>query len=112
MLIRKHGWSPANVSKLAADFSEIEAKLDLNATAPEDHKQLLLAALDEITAGDYAGTHPPQKSYEPATKNLELFAFCWQSNYFSEKMYFKFCLAGVDKDRRAFIFSIHPSTEN
>lgn len=78
----------------------------------EDHKRLLLAALGEITAGDYAGSRPPTKSYEPATRDIEMFAFCWQSAYFSVQMYFKFCLAGADKGRKPFIFSIHPSTEN
>ncbi|HEV2960450.1 MAG TPA: hypothetical protein VG649_01395 [Candidatus Angelobacter sp.] len=112
MLIRQDRWSPASPGKLAANFSEIEEKLNIDATLSEDHKALLLAALDEIKVADYAGEHPPQKSYEPATKNVDMFAFCWQSSYFSERMYFKFCLVGADKGRRAFIFSIHPSTDN
>lgn len=112
MLIEQDKWLPTVPAKLAADFAEIEETLGIDATLKADHKKLLLAALDEITVEDYAGARPPQKSYEPATRNVEMFAFSWQSAFFGVPMYFKFCLVGVDKNRRSYIFSLHPSTEN
>jgi hypothetical protein len=111
VLIEQDKWMPTVPAKLAADFTEIEETLGLDATLKEDHKELFLAALNEITVDDYAGSRPPQRSYEPATKNVDMFAFCWESAFFGTRMYFKFCLSGVDRGRRSFIFSIHPSTE-
>ncbi len=54
---------------------------------------------------DYAGTRPPQKSYEKAIAGKELFAFCWDSKKIGQKMYIKFAL----KDNRYYYLSLHIS---
>jgi hypothetical protein len=111
-LFERDKWLPTVPAKLNADFAEIEETLGIDATLKADHKKLLSVALDEITVEDYAGARPPQKSYEPATRNVDMFAFSWQSAFFGVLMYFKFCLVGVEKNRVTYIFSLHPSTEN
>lgn len=68
------------------------------------------AALQEITAENYAGHRPPEKSYEPATTGEDLFAFRWMSDFFKNIMYFKFCLLkGIDEQQETelFVFSLH-----
>ncbi len=41
--------------------------------------RLIYELLEEIEPTDYAGTRPPQKSYEKSIANRELFAFTWKS---------------------------------
>lgn len=75
--------------------------LDLNST--EELWELLPKLLDEIKNARpekcYAGTKPPQRSYqdEPAIKDEELWAFSWHSSHFAKRMYLKFVLT---KNRR------------
>lgn len=40
----------------------------------------------------YAGTRPPQRSYEPEILKLELWAYSWHSQRYSKQMYLKFAL--------------------
>jgi hypothetical protein len=54
--------------------------------------RLIGELLEEIEPSDYAGTRPPQKSYEKATLNRELFAFSWRSPKMGKMMYIKFAL--------------------
>jgi len=54
--------------------------------------KLIYELLEEIDPSDYAGTRPPQKSYEKAINNRELFAFTWMSPKMGKKMYLKFAL--------------------
>ena len=53
---------------------------------------LIKELLEEIKPSDYAGTRPPQKSYEKACANRELFAFSWMSEKMGKAMYIKFAL--------------------
>jgi hypothetical protein len=57
---------------------------------------LLIILLEEIqNAGPiqcYAGTRPPQRSYEPEILRLELWAYSWHSPRFRKRMYLKFAL--------------------
>ena len=54
--------------------------------------KLIYELLEEIDPSDYAGTRPPQKSYEKAINNRELFAFTWTSPKMGKEMYIKFAL--------------------
>lgn len=94
-------WAAADPLKLALNFAE----LDLVST--DEQLQALRVASAEIATRDYAGGRPPQKSYEEATKDLEMYAFSWDSKHFSCRMYFKFSLT----KEVVFIYSLHPSTE-
>ena len=50
--------------------------------------------LSEINPDDYDGSRPPERSYENAIRNSELFAFCWYSESRKEYMYLKFVIRG------------------
>lgn len=106
-LVQNGQWLPAMPAKLQADFEELNS-LGIETALQEDQTSLFMQALDEIQAADYAGTRPPMRSYEGATTNLEMFAFRWKSTHFNCEMYLKFSLGGVDKGRRAWMYSIHP----
>ena len=54
-------------------------------------RNAVLEALKEITPRDYRGDYPPERAYEPAVKDAELFPFCWQSTSRKTLMYIKFC---------------------
>jgi len=75
---------------LSGDLDELQ--LDDAAALPA----LLSDFLEEIkNAGPndcYAGTRPPQRSYEPELQKLELFAYAWHSPSFRKRMYLKFGL--------------------
>ena len=57
---------------------------------------LLIVLLEEIkNAGPiecYAGTRPPQRSYEPEIAQLELWPYRWHSHRLCKRMYLKFAL--------------------
>jgi len=106
-LVRKSCWAPAVPSKLKADFDELEQTFGIETALPEDQTAILMQALAEIQAVDYAGTRPPMRSYEGATVSLDMFAFRWKSTHFNCEMYFKFSLGGADKGRRVWVYSIH-----
>lgn len=57
---------------------------------------LLIVFLKEIEAlgpnDHYAGSRPPQKSYEVEVKGKELWAYSWFSVSRNKDMYIKFCL--------------------
>lgn len=68
-----------------------------------DIKAVLLTIFDEIDLDYYAGSHPPQKSYETQIKGSELFAFRWKSKYFGCEVYLKYCLKG----EKMYLVSLH-----
>lgn len=78
-------------------------KCDLGLNSSQELWELLPKLLNEIKNNRpetcYAGTNPPQRSYqgEPALKGEELWAFSWHSLFFGKKMYLKFVLT---KNRR------------
>ncbi len=57
-----------------------------------DVPKILFELLDKVTPQDYAGSHPPQKSYEEAITGLELYAFKAESAALGCIGYFKFAL--------------------
>lgn len=91
----------ANVGKAVGELYE------LGIETPNQIWNLILVLLDEINPKDYAGGRPPQRSYENAIKNCELFAFCWASQKLGKKMYIKFAL----KDNRYYYVSLHKSRD-
>ncbi len=80
-------WAPASPEKLLPEFDELDI------ATGEERRAGLLAALGEIKPEDYAGHHPPQKSYEQPCRGAEMFAFQWDSIHFKRRMYIKFCFA-------------------
>jgi hypothetical protein len=98
------GFLPSSPSKLATNFDECSLFTE------EEQKQALFAVFDEIRAEDYVGLRPPERSYEPKTKDQELFAFHWNSEFFGRFMYLKFSLAKTDKGGLHLrLHSLHPS---
>ena len=76
----------------------------------EDQLAILASVMAEIKPAHYKGQRPPQKSYEPATRELELLAFRWASALFGNaEMYFKFSIGGAGDGRRLWIYSLHSS---
>ena len=69
--------------------------------------ELIGELLEEISPADYAGLRPPQKSYERAIKEKELFAFAWDSKKLGKRMYLKFALVNGDY----YYVSLHKSKE-
>ena len=91
-------WLAADIGKLLPEFHDLER------WTLEEQTEALGAALDEVDPGHYAGSHPPQKSYERACKGAELFAFAWESAHFGRRMYLKICFV---KDT-LYLVSFHP----
>ena len=101
--LEENRFRPADPMKLAANYRD----LDLYDTRSQT--EALSRALAEVTADCYAGSYPPQRSYEPATQDQELYAFWWQSDHFRERMYIKFSLCVREKRPILYLFSIHKS---
>lgn len=90
-------WFMASPEKQVAEFR------DLNLWTEAEMTQALEVAANEIAPEHYAGTRPPQKSYEKACREAELFAFSWDSGHFRRRMYLKFCFV----KETLFIVSFH-----
>ncbi len=69
----------------------------------KDLKAVLLTIFDEINPVFYAGSYPPQKSYESQIQGSELFAFRWKSKYFGCEVYLKYVLKG----KTMYLVSLH-----
>ena len=83
---------------LAADAIELNYLM-------EELNHVLGGILEEASPENYAGTHPPQRSYEDKIKDRELFAFQLNSHYFDKAVYLKFVLI----DGYVWIVSLHDS---
>ena len=55
---------------------------------------VLIELMGEIKPGNYAGTYPPQRSYEDGIFQRELFAFEWLSKRLGCMTYIKFAFEG------------------
>ncbi len=64
---------------------------------------LLCELLQEIVPEDYAGKHPPERSYEKTIAGKELLAFVWRSRRLNKTMYVKFAM----KDNQFAYVSLH-----
>lgn len=75
---------------ISGDLAELE--IDASGDLPA----LLIELLGEIQNQGpiecYAGTRPPQRSYEAEIYKLELWAYAWHSLRFGKRMYVKFAL--------------------
>ncbi len=60
----------------------------------EEMNSVLRELLDELKPGNYAGTYPPQRSYEDEILKRELFAFRWVSKRLGCMAYIKFAFEG------------------
>ena len=69
----------------------------------EDIANILIDILEEITAKNYVGQYPPQRSYEDRILDCELFPFRWNSKVFGCKAYLKFAI----KDGQLWLVSLH-----
>lgn len=67
--------------------------------------ETIVSLLDEITPDYYAGSRPPQRSYEDFIKGADLFAFEWQSRLLKADIYFKFAI----RERQLWLVSLHKS---
>ena len=97
------GFSPVDPLKLGVDFYKLAL------FSEEEQREGLRAALNEVTAKSYSGRHPPERAFECAVKNEEIFTFRWQSAFFKKKMYLKFCFHDSDEyeGEDLYIFSLH-----
>lgn len=81
-------FTPALTKHLVGDLESLE--LD----SADDLPDLLMEFLKEIQTANpihcYAGTKPPQRSYEEEIRNLELWAYSWHSARLGKQMYLKF----------------------
>ncbi len=71
---------------------------ELDVYDTKDLMRQVRAGLEEIKriSADscYAGSRPPQRSYERELNKMELWAYSWESNVFGRRMYLKFCIKG------------------
>jgi hypothetical protein len=79
--------------------------LELGYSIEEELESVLSELLGNSTPTLYVGTKPPQKSYERAVKDLELFAFEVASAHFRHPIYFKFTI----KTGMLWLVSLHLS---
>jgi len=64
---------------------------------------ILYELLENTNPNDYAGTRPPQRSYEPVISDCELYAFKTTSKTIGCKIYYKFTI----KDDSLWLVSLH-----
>ena len=69
----------------------------------DEMNPILVDLLSEIKPANYAGTYPPQRSYEDEISQSELFAFRWASNKLGCVTYLKFTV----KEERLWLISLH-----
>ena len=65
--------------------------------------EVLSEVLHEISPGEYAGTRPPQRSYEKEILDQDLYAFHGLSKRFGCRVYLKFAL----NQDRLWLISLH-----
>ena len=87
-----------NQLSLVADAIEMGFSIEFELNA------VLIKLLDETAPVHYAGSKPPQRSYEQDIKGLELFAFIMESSQFKCRVYFKFAL----EEEIFWLVSLHP----
>lgn len=100
---RQAGAALSNRRVLFVDSAKAIGELNDLDISTEAVWGLISELLEEITPNDYAGTRPPQKSYEKRIEGKELIAFSWISKKMKMKMYLKF----VIKDDTFYYVSLH-----
>ncbi len=89
----------ANLAKIVGELTKLEIG------DSSEVWELISMLIDEIQLTDYAGAHPPQKSYEPSIAGCELWAFSWMSVKLKKQMYVKFAI----KAGNFYYVSLHES---
>lgn len=77
--------------------------LELSYNVDNDLQDILVEIIENLSADNYIGHRPPQKSYERAIDGLELFEFTASCSRFTSQIYFKFSL----KEPNFFLVSLH-----
>ena len=97
MAVSKGLISLLNQDIIAADAIELEYSIETKLIP------ILQELLDYITPGDYAGSRPPQKSYEREIEGLDLFSFVADCSRLKCRVYYKFALV----EGRLWLVSLH-----
>jgi hypothetical protein len=97
MAVSKGLISLLNQDIIAADAIELEY------TIGTELIPVLEELLDYTTPGNYAGSRPPQKSYEHEVKGLDLFSFVADCRRLKCRVYYKFALV----EERLWLVSLH-----
>ncbi len=89
-ILRKKEGFFAHSSKIIGELEQ------LNITDTQEIWPFIYKLLQEIQPEDYAGSRPPQKSYEKKIEGKDLFAFAWESKILRMRMYMKFVILDDD----------------
>jgi|ERR1022692_306703 hypothetical protein len=91
-----------NLSKVEAEFCELDLLVDSERFMAVDF------ALQEITPEARCGPSAPDDfSTHPPSRNLPMYAFCWNSSDLKRRMYLKFALSFDCKKARLVVYSFH-----
>lgn len=102
----KKAVSKKAISVIKPDVIASDA-LELGYHFENDLLKVIKSLLDEISPGNYAGSKPPQKSYEDEIKDTDLFAFNVESSWFGCGIYLKFTVF----DDKFWLVSLHKNRE-
>src|SRR6056297_3103316 len=80
-----------------------EDAIELGYDIGSEFFDVLMELIEEAELSHYAGSRPPQRSYEDDIEGLELFAFAIESCRFGCRLYFKFAL----KESSLWLVSLH-----
>ena len=97
MAVSKGLISLLNQDIIAADAIELEYSIETKLIP------ILQELLDYTTPGHYAGSRPPQKSYEREIEGLDLFSFVADCSRLKCRVYYKFALV----EGRLWLVSMH-----
>ena len=97
MAVSKGLISLLNQDIIAADAIELEYSIETKLIP------ILQELLDYTTPGHYAGSRPPQKSYEREIEGLDLFSFLADCSRLKCRVYYKFALV----EGRLWLVSLH-----
>lgn len=89
--------SMLNMLSLVADADELGYLIE------DDLDGLLMELLGKSSLDNYAGTRPPQKSYQQEVQGAELFAFVIEETSLNGPIYYKFSMV----DDIMFLISLH-----
>jgi hypothetical protein len=81
-----------------------EDAIELGYTIGNELPEVLTELLDETSWRHYAGSRPPQRSYNQEIEGLELFSFVVESQRFMCRVYYKFALS----EESFWLVSLHP----
>ena len=90
------------ISLLNQDIIATDA-IELEYTIGTELIPVLKELLDYTTPGHYAGSRPPQKSYEREIEGLDLFSFVADCSRLKCRVYYKFALV----EGRLWLVSLH-----